>query len=603
MKSIRVSLIVYFLSLLLVGLGGVSVLAYRTTAETLRDKEDNARRYLKSHYDGREEDLHKDLDEAIHRRAKILIANLNRQPSYWEQFSSSWNRNPLLAFPAMPMGSFTALLQYRLTNKPRSLNQFVPIPEDWEEEDGHPWEGCQTYFPDGHIWDRTTNLAHEPGFKVDMQWLKTAELMQPHFDDVMLGGRSLRRISLQVLFSPPPRSFSPGPKKGPPQSKKENAPQPKKDSQPKGPRPASLPVYYLQYAVETTALHKRVASLNEERDRRIANLSEETRTTLQELRQQLIYICGATAGCVLVGGLVLIWIGLAPLRRLSDAVSRVNEKDFQLRLDPQTLPSELQPVAQRLSHSLDQLRKAFAREKQAAQDISHDLRTPLAALTTTIEVALKKDRTTAEYRELMEECQLSANQMSHLVERLLALARIDAGSNPARPRPLDVVQIALRAAELVRPLAKVRKIGLTTHVPSELSLFADADKLGDVLANLLHNAVDYNRDGGAIDLSVERQGDTVEIRVVDTGIGIRPEARERLFERFYRADPSRHTDTPHCGLGLAIVKSYVELLNGSIEVDSEPGKGTTFTIRLPYVRLPAQLDPARAVIDSHEVLA
>ncbi len=132
--------------------------------------------------------------------------------------------------------------------------------------------------------------------------------------------------------------------------------------------------YYVQYAVEMTPLKNQVTRLDDERNRRIAQFSEDTQTILHDLQRQLFYVCGLTAGSVLVGGLMLIWVGLAPLRRLSDAVSRINEKDFHLRLNPESLPSEFQPVAKRLSHSLDQLRKAFAREKQAAQDISHDLR-------------------------------------------------------------------------------------------------------------------------------------------------------------------------------------------------------------------------------------
>ena len=208
-------------------------------------------------------------------------------------------------------------------------------------------------------------------------------------------------------------------------------------------RALTEPFYFIQYAVDMAPLTHRLAQLAEQRGRRIAQLSEETRLTLHNLRDRLFTLCGITMLSVLVGGLILIWMGLAPLNRLSDAVSRINEKDFQLRLDPQTLPSELQPVAIRLRHSLDRLRLAFAREKQASQDLSHDLRTPLAALTTTIEVALKKDRSPAEYRELLEECQLSAEQMSHLVERLLALAKVDAGSNPIRPRPVDIAKVRI----------------------------------------------------------------------------------------------------------------------------------------------------------------
>jgi len=101
----------------------------------------------------------------------------------------------------------------------------------------------------------------------------------------------------------------------------------------------------------------------------------------------------------------------------------------------------------------------------------------------------------------------------------------------------------------------------------------------------LHNAVEYNRPGGSIDLSVERANGDLVVEVRDTGIGIGAEARERIFERFYRADPSRHADSPHAGLGLAIVKSYVDLLGGTIAVESIPEEGTTFRVRLPVQEL------------------
>jgi signal transduction histidine kinase len=109
----------------------------------------------------------------------------------------------------------------------------------------------------------------------------------------------------------------------------------------------------------------------------------------------------------------------------------------------------------------------------------------------------------------------------------------------------------------------------------------DPDKLREVLTNLLHNAVEYNRPGGTIELSIDRHGDALQIEVRDTGIGIRSDVQARIFERFFRADPSRYADTPHAGLGLAIVKSYVDLLGGTIAVESTPGVGTTFRVSWP----------------------
>jgi signal transduction histidine kinase len=237
---------------------------------------------------------------------------------------------------------------------------------------------------------------------------------------------------------------------------------------------------------------------------------------------------------------------------------------------------------------LDQLRRAFTREKQATADISHELRTPLAALLTTIEIALRKPRTVEQYRELLQDSYDTAKQMHQIVERLLKLARIDAGVDRLRASRVDVAEIAEQCATIVRPLAEARGLHLSvanectaneSTAPSEVS--TDPDKLREVLNNLLHNAIQYNRPEGKIDLVVGRQNGHVQVEVRDTGIGIAPESRERIFERFYRADPSRTTDGMNAGLGLAIVKEYVELMGGAIRVESAPGQGSTFRIELP----------------------
>jgi signal transduction histidine kinase len=112
-------------------------------------------------------------------------------------------------------------------------------------------------------------------------------------------------------------------------------------------------------------------------------------------------------------------------------------------------------------------------------------------------------------------------------------------------------------------------------------LHTDPDKLREVLTNLLHNAIEYNRPEGSIELALGRENGHVLVEVRDTGIGIAPEAREHIFERFYRADPSRQSDGLHAGLGLAIVKGYIDLMGGRISVQSSEGQGTIFRLELP----------------------
>jgi signal transduction histidine kinase len=295
----------------------------------------------------------------------------------------------------------------------------------------------------------------------------------------------------------------------------------------------------------------------------------------------MLWVGLGTFAALFLGGYFLVWLGLVPLKRLSDAVSRVSARDFRLELDDRKMPHELKPIVERLRQTLDLLKRAFAREKQAAADISHELRTPLAALLTTLEVGLRKPRSAEEYREMLEDCRASGQQMNQLVERLLKLARLDAGADVVRPREIDVAALGDQCASLVRPLVEARGLVLRVHHQGPALLMADPDKIREVVTNLLHNAIQYNRPNGSIDMMIGTENDELRIEVCDTGIGISREAKQRIFERFYRSDPSRHAEGLHAGLGLAIVKGYVDLMGGHIEVESKEGEGTLFRVCLP----------------------
>ena len=274
--------------------------------------------------------------------------------------------------------------------------------------------------------------------------------------------------------------------------------------------------------------------------------------------------------------------GVSPRTGIPSAVSEISPKDFRLPLDPRSLPLEINPVAERLSLALAQLHSAFDREKRAAADISHELRTPLAALTTTIEVACRKTRTAEQYRQTLDECREIARQMSQLVERMLMLAWIDAGADVMRPEAVEVCDLVGGVAAIAKPLAEVQGLTFKVNIPSRLTIRTDPDKLREVVMNLTHNAIEYNRPGGEVELSATQAaqgGVTLEVR--DTGIGMSPEVQDKIFERFYRGDPSRQATTVHAGLGLAIVKEYVDRLGGRLTVDSIVGSGSRFRIDLP----------------------
>ena len=359
--------------------------------------------------------------------------------------------------------------------------------------------------------------------------------------------------------------------------------------------PRHGPTIYVHCAASTNQRDATLAGFRRQRDDELGKVADETGDSLRDLRLRLIAISLAVFAATGIGGFWLVRLGLSPLQRVTDAVSRVSTKDFRLPLDERPLPLELRPIVEHLRTTLDLLKRAFAREKQAAADISHELRTPLAALMTTTEFALRKPRSPEQYRELLSDVHASAQQMHQIVDRLLTLARLDAGVDRLRVQPVDVANLAQQCAGVVRPLAEARGLTLTVKrspLASSITtnamggdgaclIQADPDKLREIVTNLLHNAIEYNRPGGSIDLRVVRENSTLEVQVQDTGIGIAPETRERIFERFFRADPSRGGDDLHAGLGLAIVKEYIDLMGGSISIESTEGQGSTFRVLLP----------------------
>lgn len=594
MNSIRLSLIIYFLVLIAMALGGVSMLVYQTVSITLKDKQAKTQELLDTQFKDQCREAELALDRRIHLQAQrlankagnvfipnetfLLVSALGSAAGPVSRVTVPYWLAPPIVFDdfGKEFGKGFGKLKGLRGASPVFVLQINPLAVDtlMPAEEEQPIEFFQTYRGNGtpiqcsaFLRDRPLTLSDELRYH--------AEEFRDDYDTIELDGRQFRRVTIKTRLSP----FWVGGKgkltpaaKAPPQG------QPLPRSPSAGAK--SFGTFFIQYGADASHLAQQIQQFRADHDARIAQMHEQTRAALGELRYRLFWIALVTFTGIVAGGYLLLRLGLAPLARLTDAVSKVSEKNFQLQVNPDRLPSELRPIAERLSQSLEQLQKAFAHEKQAAADISHELRTPLAALLTTLDVALRKNRSAEEYREVLAECRTSGQHMSHLVERLMALARLDAGVERINLEAVDVSELAQQCADMVRPLADEQNLALHTHLAESVVTATDAGKLREIVLNLLHNAIEYNNPKGQIELTVERMNGWAQVEVRDTGIGIAPEAQDHLFERFFRADPSRHADTPHCGLGLAIVKSYVDLLGGTIQVQSSPA-GSAFRIRLP----------------------
>jgi signal transduction histidine kinase len=229
---------------------------------------------------------------------------------------------------------------------------------------------------------------------------------------------------------------------------------------------------------------------------------------------------------------------------------------------------------------------AFARQKRFVADVSHELRTPLTGLGGSLEILLlgaANDDEEATYR-LMSGMYAEAERMQRLVADLLALTRLDEGRLKLR---LTTVEVAPLLADICAQMqSQVHGQSLTYQVPPSLPvLCGDADQLRRVLLNIVENALKFTPSGGRVELRVanENQG-WVTLEIQDTGAGIPPEALPHVFERFYRADPSRTRQSWEIGgsgLGLSIARELVEAHDGTIAISSSVGQGTTVTLRLP----------------------
>lgn len=614
MRSIRLSLMVYFLLLVSAGLGVASLLVYTLAQRTLRDKEEAFGKLIEARYEERRREAETRLDERLLAQAKTLAGRVrwqgrwhwahlgpNADPTkryfhlhglglltaclspngtvltgWWWVQGAQWRREvsggePGRRAPAMhhPVQSFL----WRHEMLELSLSQEVAVQEDLEGPRIH------SLIETNH-WGSPLRASGDLQLPSEADFEPKLRVTWEKDNCVLAGGVPVRRLRFRARMN---MDLFPQPFGRPP-------PRPggdHRDRDPTGPAPAAI---IIQCAANMRELDDVLAGARTQRDAESDQLRAETVAALQFQRNWLLVIIGSTFGATILGCVGLVWLGLSPVRKLSDAVSQINPKNFTLALGDKPLPVELQPIAERLKETLDQLRRAFTREKQATADISHELRTPLAALLTTIELALRKPRSAEQYRELLQESLQSAQQMHQIVERLLTLARLDAGVDRLRARNVDVADLAEQCATAVRPLAEARGLRVLVHnecpetkLNESLAaqIHTDPDKLREILSNLLHNAIQYNRPDGHIDLVVARHNGHVRVEVRDTGIGISPESRDRIFERFYRVDPSRSNDGMNAGLGLAIVKEYIELMGGQIRVESTLGKGSTFRVELP----------------------
>ena len=227
------------------------------------------------------------------------------------------------------------------------------------------------------------------------------------------------------------------------------------------------------------------------------------------------------------------------------------------------------------------VREAYEKQRQFAADASHELRTPLAVVLASADLLRSDPSITSPFlKQVIEDVRDEVKKMTKLVSDLLTVARSDAKANQVKPVRMDLVAAAQQTVRIMRPFAEKKDIAIVEELPKRAEIYADEQKIRQLILILVDNAVKYTLEHGRISVCVQEEKGSVALSVSDTGIGIAPEHTERIFDRFYRVDKARSRRMGGNGLGLAIAREIVEAHGGHIGVESEVGKGTTFRIQL-----------------------
>jgi two-component system, OmpR family, sensor kinase len=301
-----------------------------------------------------------------------------------------------------------------------------------------------------------------------------------------------------------------------------------------------------------------------------------------ELARLLWWLLGTGLGIVALG---LMWAWflsrriLIPVEQIGGTAERISASNLSERIDVSRIKTELGRLAHVLNRMFERLQASFDRQARFTADASHELRTPTAVVLAQTELALAKHRSPEEYREALAACQRAAKRMEALVEGLLTLARVDAAQLELRREPVDLRQVVENAMALLKPLADQKQVELKGDLQN-VQMVGDAERLGQVVTNLLNNAITYNRERGKVKLCLASEDGNATLTISDTGLGIAEDDLPRIFERFYRGDKAR-TSNGGIGLGLAICQEIIRSHGGRIDVTSLSGDGTTFIVWLP----------------------
>lgn len=300
---------------------------------------------------------------------------------------------------------------------------------------------------------------------------------------------------------------------------------------------------------------------------------------INDLKNKLIMTASIISLLIVFLVLFAVYKGHAPIRRVSRQIQNITSKDLDVRLDPQNVPIELERLVLSFNHMLERIEDVFTRQSNFSADIAHEIRTPITNLVTQTEIVLSQPRTQKELEEVLYSSLEELSHMAKMVSDMLFLAQADNHQLIPEKKALNLAEEVSKVFDFFEALAEER--GVTLRLEGcPCHVFGDPGMLRRALSNLLSNALRHTPGGETVIVRLKEIDDRVRIEVENPGTPVAAEHLPRLFDRFYRVDPSRQRKGEGSGIGLAIVKSIVTAHHGKVSVMSD-ARATRFTLSLP----------------------
>jgi signal transduction histidine kinase len=311
----------------------------------------------------------------------------------------------------------------------------------------------------------------------------------------------------------------------------------------------------------------------------VGRSTERRSELLRRFRRLLLFDVASIILIGLVGGAMLTWSALRPVRALTETVRGIMRTGRTSARVPVQEPGDaLSDLSALVNAMLDRIDAVVGGMRGALDNVGHDLRTPMARLRGLAESALAS-RDPEVLRGALADCLEESDRIMAMLNTLMDISEAETGTMAIRSEPTDMASLVQQTVELYEDLAEEHGLTIRVDAPPGLVVPLDRNRMRQVLANLLDNAVKYTPGGGAIDITATTETDWILLAVTDTGIGIPADELPHVWDRLYRGDKSR--STRGLGLGLSLVRAIVEAHGGSVDVSSAPGGGSRFELRLP----------------------